>query len=68
MRHAIVAFVILCAFAPVAEGSAILFDNRGAFNAAVTDFHLFSDFGITGFNPVPSLLLATTAELSSAAT
>ena len=48
MRHAILAFVVLCAFAPVAEGSAILFNDRAAFNAAVTDFHLFSDFGITG--------------------
>jgi hypothetical protein len=53
MRHVIVAFVVLCAFAPVAEGSAILFNTRGDFNAAVTDFQLFGDFGITAFNPGP---------------
>ena len=57
MRHAILAFVVLCAFAPVAEGSAILFYNRGAFNDAVTRFHLFSDFGITDFNPAPLVVI-----------
>ena len=53
MRLVIVAFAVLCAFAPVAEGSAILFNTRGDFDAAVTDFQLFGDFGITGFNPGP---------------
>ena len=53
MRLVIVAFVVLCAFAPVAEGSAILFNTRGDFDAAVTDFQLFGNFGITGFNPGP---------------
>jgi hypothetical protein len=50
MRQAALAFVVLCAFTPVAEANAILFDNRAAFDAAVTGYQLFSDFGITGFD------------------
>jgi hypothetical protein len=50
MRRAVLAFVILCAFTHAAEANAILFNDRAAFDAAVTGYQLFSDFPITGFD------------------
>ena len=57
MRQAVLAFVVLCAFAPVAEADAILFNDRAAFDAAVSGYQLFSDFPITGFDHGASLVI-----------
>jgi len=56
MRQAVLAFVVLCAFASAAEANAILFNDRAAFDAAVSDYQLFSNFGITGFDHGASLV------------
>jgi hypothetical protein len=48
---AILALVGVFAFAHVGEASAVLFNDRADFNAAVSDYQLFTYFDVAGVNP-----------------